>query len=155
MTEAADKSTMARRTDFRFWHFFERIALLVVWFVLIAVYGAAMPQSFLTWGNFAILFASYAPAAMLALAIIVPLTAGDYDLSVGATLTLCSAIIGVLNVWHHLPILLVLAVALAVGILAGLVNALPSEKASQRKKTPKTAAMTPRRRRRRRSAGPI
>ena len=51
----------------------------------------AMPQSFLTWGNFSILFASYAPAAMLALAIIVPLTAGDYDLSVGATLTLSSA----------------------------------------------------------------
>ena len=79
---------------------------------LIAVYGAAMPQSFLTWGNFSILFASYAPAAMLALAIIVPLTAGDYDLSVGATLTLSSAVIGVLNVWMHLPILLVLAIVI-------------------------------------------
>ena len=37
----------------------------LVWLGLIAVYGWAMPQSFLTWGNFSILFASYAPAAML------------------------------------------------------------------------------------------
>src|ERR1700734_3370553 len=124
MTEVTENLSVASTPRIRVGRLVERVALLVVWLLLIAAYGAAMPQSFLTWGNFSILFASYAPAAMLALAIIVPLTAGDYDLSVGATLTLCSAIIGVLNVWHHLPILLVLAVALAVGILAGLVNAL-------------------------------
>ena len=67
---------MVRSNGFQFSRFFERIALLVVWAVLIALYGVAMPQSFLNWGNFSILFASYAPAAMLALAIIVPLTAG-------------------------------------------------------------------------------
>ena len=83
----------------------------MVWLVLDrGLWRPAMPQSFLTWGNFSIMFASYAPAAMLALAIIVPLTAGDYDLSVGATLTLSSAVIGVLNVWMHLPILLVLVI---------------------------------------------
>jgi ribose transport system permease protein len=124
MADITDNVPMVRSNGFRFGRFFERIALLVVWAVLIALYGVAMPQSFLNWGNFAILFASYAPAAMLALAIIVPLTAGDYDLSVGATLTLCSSIIGVLNVWQQWPILLVLAVALAVGVLVGLVNAL-------------------------------
>ena len=84
----------------------------------------AMPKSFPTWGNFSIIFASYAPAALLALAIIVPLTAGDYDLSVGATLTLSASIIGVLNVWHHMPILLVLVIVLAAGAFVGLFNAL-------------------------------
>ena len=103
--------------------FFERIALLLVWAVLVAVFSAIMPQSFFSWGNFAILFASYSPATLLALAIIVPLTAGDYDLSVGATLTLASSIIGVLNVWHHMPILLVLVIALAAGLVVGIVNA--------------------------------
>jgi ribose transport system permease protein len=83
-----------------------------------------MPRSFATWGNFSIIFASYAPAALLALAIIVPLTAGDYDLSVGATLTLSASMIGVLNVWHHMPILLVLMVVLAAGAVVGLFNAL-------------------------------
>lgn len=102
---------------------FERVALIVVWLLLIAGFGIAMPSSFLNWGNFAILFASYAPAALLALAIIVPLTAGDYDLSVGATLTLSSCVIGVLNVWQGLPILLVIALALCAGVVVGLVNA--------------------------------
>jgi ribose transport system permease protein len=124
MTEVTEKMPASQPEIFRLGRVFERIALLAVWLALIAVYGAAMPQSFLTWGNFAILFASYAPAAMLALAIIVPLTAGDYDLSVGATLTLCSAIIGVLNVWMHLPILLVLAIVVVTGVLVGLVNSL-------------------------------
>jgi ribose transport system permease protein len=102
---------------------FERVALLLVWLLLIAGFGAAMPTSFLNWGNFAILFASYAPAALLALAIIVPLTAGDYDLSVGATLTLSSCIIGVMNVWAGLPILVAIGLALCAGVLVGLVNA--------------------------------
>ena len=74
-----------------------------------------MPQSFLSWGNFSIMFASYAPAALLALAIIIPLTAGDYDLSVGATLTLAASTIGVLNVWQQMPILLVLVIVIGIG----------------------------------------
>src|SRR6476659_1834865 len=104
MTEVTEKMPAAEPEIVRLGRVFERMALLAVWLALIAVYGAAMPQSFLTWGNFAIIFASYAPAAMLALAIIVPLTAGDYDLSVGATLTLSSCVIGVLNVWAGMPL---------------------------------------------------
>jgi ribose transport system permease protein len=103
---------------------FERVALILVWVILIAAFGAVMPKSFLSWGNFSIMFASYAPAALLALAIIIPLTAGDYDLSVGATLTLTASLIGVLNVWYHIPIGLVLVLALCAGLVVGLVNAL-------------------------------
>lgn len=124
MSEATLSSPAARPNGFKMAPLLERIALLLVWLVLIIVFSAVMPQSFFNWGNFSILFASYAPAALLALAIIVPLTAGDYDLSVGATLTLSSGIIGVFNVWLHVPIVLVLVIALAVGLLVGLVNAL-------------------------------
>src|SRR5215472_2618651 len=124
MAGVTENVSVAQPGGVRLGRQFERIALLLVWLALIAVYGLAMPQSFLTWGNFSILFASYAPVAMLALAIIVPLTAGDYDLSVGATLTLSSAVIGVLNVWMHMPILLVLAIVIVIGVIVGLVNAL-------------------------------
>jgi ribose transport system permease protein len=124
MSEATLSSPAARPNGFKMAPLLERIALLLVWLVLIIAFSAVMPQSFFNWGNFSILFASYAPAALLALAIIVPLTAGDYDLSVGATLTFSSAIIGVFNVWLHLPIALVLVIALAAGLLVGLVNAL-------------------------------
>ena len=103
---------------------FERFALLLVWALLIVVFSVMMPSIFLNWGNFAILFASYAPAALLALAIIVPLTSGDYDLAVGATMTLSSCLIGVLNVWMGWPILLCIAVALVAGVIVGLFHSL-------------------------------
>ena len=103
---------------------FERFALILVWAVLIVGFSIIMPTSFYSWGNFAIMFASYAPAALLALAIIVPLTAGDYDLAVGATLTVSSCLIGVLNVWAGFPILLCIAIALGAGVAVGLFHAL-------------------------------
>lgn len=103
---------------------FERFALIIVWVLLILGFSLVMPTSFFSWGNFAILFASYAPAALLALAIIVPLTAGDYDLAVGATLTLSSCLVGVLNVWAGWPILLCIVAALGAGVAVGLFHAL-------------------------------
>lgn len=124
MTDAAKPLQSSRQSSLHFSRLFERVALLLVWALLIGGFGAAMPQSFPTWGNFSIMFASYAPAALLALAIIVPLTAGDYDLSVGATLTLSSSVIGVLNVWQGIPILWVLLIVVGIGTLVGLINAL-------------------------------
>lgn len=124
MTDLKALPTAAPPPHLRLGRFIERIALMFVWALLIAAFGIAMPDAFLNWGNFSIMFASYAPAALLALAIIVPLTAGDYDLSVGATLTLSSGLIGVLNVWKGMPIGPVIALALLLGVVVGAVNAL-------------------------------
>lgn len=125
MTDVSKSTTAAaERPPINFVRLFERIALLLVWIIIIAIFSAIMPTSFLSWGNFSIMFASYAPAALLALAIIVPLTAGDYDLSVGAMLTLSASTIGVLNVWHDMPIGLVLVIVLGIGLLVGLIHAL-------------------------------
>jgi ribose transport system permease protein len=123
MTEIPARTGSADRPAVNYGRLFERVALLVVWAALIAFFGILMPTSFLNWGNFAILFASYAPAVLLALAIIIPLTAGDYDLAVGATMTLSSCVIGVLNVWHAMPIGWVILLALVSGLAVGLVNA--------------------------------
>lgn len=124
MVEVAE--TMSKKTTDRvnIARLMERIALPVVWLLLIALFSILMPGAFFNWGNFSILFASYAPAALLALAIIVPLTAGDFDLAVGATMTLSSCIIGVLNVWYHVPLEIVLLFALGAGVLVGLFHAL-------------------------------
>lgn len=102
---------------------FERYALLLVWALLIIGFSIALPNSFPRWGNFSILFASYAPAALLALAIIIPLTSGDYDLSVGAVMTLSSCMIAVLNAWMGLPIVLCLVLSVLAGVAVGLFHA--------------------------------
>jgi ribose transport system permease protein len=124
MTDIAKTSTNDSHTPVNYARQFERFALLLVWALLIIGFSVVMPNAFFNWGNFSIMFASYAPAALLALAIIVPLTAGDYDLSVGATLTLTASTIGVLNVWHQMPILLVLVIVLGIGVFIGLFHAL-------------------------------
>lgn len=124
MTDIAKTSTNDSHPPVNYARQFERFALLLVWALLIIGFSIVMPNSFFNWGNFSIMFASYAPAALLALAIIVPLTAGDYDLSVGATLTLTASTIGVLNVWHQMPILLVLVIVLGIGVFIGLFHAL-------------------------------
>jgi ribose transport system permease protein len=124
MTDITKTTTIKNQQPVNYARQFERFALLLVWALLIIGFSIAMPNSFFNWGNFSIMFASYAPAALLALAIIVPLTAGDYDLSVGATLTLSASTIGVLNVWHQMPILLVLVIVLGMGVFIGLFHAL-------------------------------
>jgi len=101
----------------------ERFALIGVWALMILVFSLLLPGIFLSWTNFSVLFATQSPGAILALALIIPLTAGDYDLSVGATLTASAVTIGVLNSVYQLPIGLVLPIALLMGILVGVVNA--------------------------------
>lgn len=121
----SDSTTMAAAPRrFNYARQFERIAVLLVWIILIAGFSIAMPRSFANWGNFSIMFTSYAPAALLALAIIIPLTAGDYDLAVGGTLTLTASTIGVLNVWQHMPIVGVLAIVIGIGVAVGLLHSL-------------------------------
>ncbi len=124
MTAPGETITAGPKRTMNLSRTFERYALLLVWLLLIVGFSIAMPDSFMRWGNFSILFASYAPAVMLALAIIIPLTSGDYDLAVGATMTLSSCLIAVLNAWHGVPILICIALALGSGLLIGLFHAL-------------------------------
>jgi ribose transport system permease protein len=101
----------------------ERFALLFAWLAVIAGFTIALPGIYLTWSNFSVLFTSQAPSALLALALIVPLTAGDYDLSVGANVTLAAMIIGVLNAQLGVALSLAIPAALLGGLALGLVNA--------------------------------
>lgn len=124
MSDPSNSSDQARiQRKRRLTHELERFTLVAVWLLIAGGFSVALPGSFFTANNFAVLFSSQAPAVLLALALIIPLTAGDYDLSVGATVTLASMIIGVLNVWHSIPIGYVLFAAIGAGVFVGAVNA--------------------------------
>ena len=102
---------------------FERLALILVWGVTIAVFGALRPDSFLTWSNFSTILGSQSVIVVIALGLIIPLTAGDYDLSIASNLTLAGTVLAVVNVNHGQPIAFAILAALAVGVFVGLVNA--------------------------------
>jgi ribose transport system permease protein len=102
----------------------QRYGLVAVWILVIAVFGLLKPESFLTSGNFSTIFGSQAVLVVLTLGLIIPMTTGDFDLSIAFNLTLCSMVIAVLNVNHHVPIGLAILLALLVGAAVGLLNGL-------------------------------
>ncbi|GAA2163781.1 ABC transporter permease [Pedococcus bigeumensis] len=102
----------------------QRVALPVAWLLLIVGFGIANPGVFLTAATFQTMLGSQAVLLVLTLALIVPLTAGDYDLSVAGVLTLSAMMVAILNVQHGWPIWAAIVAALVMGLVVGLVNGL-------------------------------
>jgi ribose transport system permease protein len=100
----------------------ERFGLLIAWAALIVVFGTVRPEAFLSWANFATILGSQAVLVVATLGLIIPLTAGDFDLSVASVLTLASMTLAVLNVNLGIPIELAILAALGMGLVTGLVN---------------------------------
>jgi ribose transport system permease protein len=99
-----------------------RYGILVAWAILIAVFGV-MADSFLTTSNFSTIFGSQAVLVMLSLALLIPLTAGEYDLSVAGSLGMGLILTQYLSVQHGWPLGLAIAAAVATGAAVGIVNA--------------------------------
>lgn len=100
----------------------ERWALVGVWAILFVVFSLWRPSEFPTMSNVGTILSSQAPLVMVTLALLVVLIAGDYDLSVAATLTLSSMMLGVMNVNDHISILLCIAASLGMGLVVGFLN---------------------------------
>lgn len=100
----------------------ERLGVPVALLIVIVVFGFLEPSTFLTMGNLTTILASQAVLVILTLGLIIPLRAGDYDLSVAGTLSLSSMMIGVLNAHLGYPIWLAIVVALAMGVVVGIIN---------------------------------
>lgn len=102
----------------------ERFSLVLAWVAIVVVFGFLRPDTFLTVGNMGTIFGSDAVLVVLTLGLLLPLRAGDYDLSVAGTLTLSAMMVGILNGEHHINIWLVALAALAVGLAVGAFNGL-------------------------------
>ena len=100
----------------------ERFGLVAAWLVVVIVFGVLEPRTFLTQGNFATIFGSQAVLLVLTLGLLIPLTAGDYDVSIAGGLTLSAMIVATLNVNLGWPIGWAIVVALLVGAAIGCVN---------------------------------
>jgi ribose transport system permease protein len=100
----------------------ERTALIFVWLAVIIFFGSLRPDQFLTVSNMAAILGSQAVLVVLVCALIIPLTVGEYDLSIASTLLLSQMLIGVLNTRHDVPLTVLIPLCLLVGAFIGLVN---------------------------------
>jgi ribose transport system permease protein len=101
----------------------EAFALLGATVVLGAVFGVLEPASFLSWANISTMLGSQAVLVVLGLTLIIPLTAGDFDLSIASTLTLSAMMLAVLNAQMGWSIFAAMGLALLAGAAVGVVNA--------------------------------
>jgi ribose transport system permease protein len=101
----------------------QRLALPIIWIVTVVVFGIVEPTNFLTGHNFQTIFSFQAVTLIVTLGLIVPLTTADFDLSIAYCLGLSSMTVAVLNVNYHVSIGISVLVALAVGLLVGIINA--------------------------------
>ena len=102
--------------------FLERFGLLMAWGVVIIIFTILQPETFASLSNFQGILGSQAVLVILTFALIIPLTAGDIDLSVVGTLMVSQMMIGVLNAQLHWPIMIVLPLCIVMGALVGLFN---------------------------------
>ncbi|MBP1806277.1 ABC transporter permease [Rubellimicrobium aerolatum] len=101
----------------------ERFALLAAWAALIGLFAVLIPGTFLTWRTFSSILGSQAVLVVLALGLLLPLTAGDFDLSAASVLVFSAMFVAVSNVTWGWPIGLSLLGALATGAIVGALNA--------------------------------
>ena len=96
-------------------------ALLIVLLLLTLVLGNALSPYFLTSFNFSLMAEDFVEIALMALPMTFIIIAGEIDLSVASVLGLASVIVGV--TWNAgIPLWLGIGMALAVGVIAGLLN---------------------------------
>jgi ribose transport system permease protein len=100
----------------------EALALPIAWVAVVIVFGILKPDTFLTSANLSSILASQAVLVVVTLALIIPLTAGDYDLSVASVVGLSAMLVAILNVNLGWPVGVALLAALAAGLAVGLVN---------------------------------
>jgi ribose transport system permease protein len=89
--------------------------------ILVFAFSVTLPDQFPTWANTQTILGNQAVPALLAFAVIMPLVAGEFDLSVGATLGFTSVVSAYFASKGMSPGL-VFVVALGVGIAIGVVN---------------------------------
>lgn len=103
-------------------HLLKNYGIVIFLALMIIVFSILMPTTFANWGNFRQILADQAVPGILALAVILPLAAGEFDLSVGATVGVCT-ITGIVLAGSGVPLVVVILATLVLGLVIGAINA--------------------------------
>jgi ribose transport system permease protein len=101
---------------------FDRFSGLYFWAAFFVIFAIWTPHLFLTESTLYSVADSQAVAAMLALAIVVPLAGRTFDLAIGATAGLCGIFAVELQDNLHVGVWVAIACAVALGVFIGAVN---------------------------------
>jgi len=94
-------------------------------FVLVAIgifFSIVEPDTFPKWGNVTAMLSSQSVALLLALAVLIPLRAGDFDLSISATMVFASAMAPLVCADWGIPLAPAIVLTLMFGCAVGFAN---------------------------------
>jgi ribose transport system permease protein len=104
-------------------HFSVRnIGVIYVWLVIIVIFSLWAPDTFPQWQTAQTILNQNAISGLVALALVVPLSARVFDLSVGNALGLCNVIVAWLLVEQGVPMGIAIVLTIAAGLLIGVIN---------------------------------
>jgi ribose transport system permease protein len=100
----------------------DRFSAIYLWVVFIAVFGVWSPDEFLTKATFQSIASSQSIAGVLAIAVLVPLACGQFDLSVGANANLTGIVVILLQTSQHWGVIESVVVSVLIGAAVGALN---------------------------------
>jgi ribose transport system permease protein len=102
----------------------DRFGAVYVLLGIVILFSALAPDTYPTWDTAKSIFNENATIAIIALALVVPLSTGVFDLSIGNVVALITVAVAWLVVEKHVGIGFALAIALGLAVCVGAVNAL-------------------------------
>lgn len=102
---------------------FHSLSLLLVWALLILLFGLLRPSTFFTAFTFRTVAADQAITAIMALALVIPLAAGVFDLSIGGMMGMSVVLVTWFQSAHQIDPASAIVLTLLAGLLVGAINA--------------------------------
>ena len=102
----------------------ERFGLPFLLLVMIFVFSIQLPDTFATVANWRAIAVAVSVLAVAAMALMLPLVTGRFDISVGANIGITSIVVAAAMSTYDLPLIGAIALALLVGLAIGVVNGL-------------------------------
>lgn len=100
----------------------DRYSALYLWAVFIVVFGVWTPHVFLTSATVHSVATEQAVSAMIAIAVLIPLACGEFDLSVGANANFTGIVAILLQTNLHWGVALSVICSVLIGVVIGAVN---------------------------------
>jgi ribose transport system permease protein len=102
----------------------ERFGVLLLLVAVVVVFSAVEGDTFATAANFRNVATSNSVLAVVALAVVIPLTGGRFDVSVGSIVSVSAIACAALTGKHGVPLLPAALASAAIGTVLGLANGL-------------------------------
>lgn len=103
---------------------FRNISAIYIFIAMFVIFSIWVPDTFLKWDTWKALIDSQAVTAILAIGLVIPLSAGVFDLAIGAELGVGSILVSWFLVDKGVPVVPAILLTVVVGALIGLINGL-------------------------------